>query len=204
MGETRPLPTPSIRGSLPLEEVLARRRSVRQLAGAPLSEEQISQLLWATQGVTDIYGDRTAPSAGGLFPLEVYLVTAEGVERYRPETHLLERVGEGDRRGDLRRAALDQEPVGEAPAVFVLAAVYLRTAAKYGGERSPRYVHLEAGHAAENLLLQVVALGLGAVVVGAFEDEEVQRILSLPTDHEPLYLVPVGRPLEQEPEAGSD
>ena len=188
------LPPPQTSGSVPLEEVLLRRRSVRQFEEDPLTREQLSQLLWAAQGLSDPRGFRTAPSAGALYPLELYLATAEGAFHYAPSAHALQEIASEDRRPDLWRAALRQEAVRQAPAVFVLAAVYARTSAKYGAERSPRYVHLEAGHAAQNLLLQAVALGLGAVPVGASDDAAVQAALGLAAEEQPLYLIPVGRP----------
>lgn len=188
------LPRPRPRGELSLEEALARRRSVREFLSRPLTREEISQLVWAAQGITDGEGDRTAPSAGALFPLELYLTTAEGTFHYRPSGHRLRRLGKRDVRRPLCRAALSQEWVRDAPATFAIAAVYSRTVRKYGKTWSPLYVHLEAGHAAQNLLLQAVALDLGAVVVGAFDDDEVQRLLGLPPSHEPLYLIPVGEP----------
>ncbi len=189
-----PLPSPILTGTLSLEEVLARRRSVRQFNDTPLTLAEVGQLLWAAQGLTDERGFRTAPSAGALYPLEVYVVTAEGIFHYEPAGHRLRPVGRGDLRRALQGAALGQEAVGQGAALFVIAAVYERTARKYGVERSPRYVHLEAGHATQNLLLEAVALGLGAVPIGAFDDEQVQQVLGLPADHKPLYLVPVGHP----------
>ena len=191
---TTDLPPPSHRSGVSLEEALVSRRSVRSFADQPLTLVELGQLLWATQGITNDRGFRTAPSAGALYPLEVYLATAEGVFHYEPARHLLRPVSQGDARPGLYQAALQQEPVLKAPAVFVLTAVYARTAQKYGQERSPRYVHLEAGHAAQNLLLQASALELGAVPIGAFHDKEVQKALGIPADHEPLYLIPVGHP----------
>ena len=192
------LPAPVVRGRLSLEECLARRRSVRRYADGPLTRRQIAQLCWAAQGVTEPKrGFRTAPSAGGLFPLELYVVTAEGVWRYVPKTHSLVKGLAGDVRGKLQAAALGQPMVGRAPATFVIAAVASRTARKYG-PRSRRYVDMEVGHAGQNLLLQATALGLGAVPAGAFHDDRVRRLLSLPADHEPLYLIPVG-PLPRAP-----
>jgi SagB-type dehydrogenase family enzyme len=135
---------------------------------------------------------RTAPSAGALYPLELYVATAGGFYHYEPSEHRLDLHSEGDLRPVLYRASLAQDSVREAPAVFVIAAVYERTERKYGRERAPRYVHLEAGHAAQNILLQAVALGLGGVPIGAFQDEQVQMVFSLPRDHRPLYLIPIG------------
>lgn len=188
------LPPSARAGRMSLEEALARRRSVRELSHRPLSDQELSQLLWATQGITHPEGLRTAPSAGALYPLELYVATAGGCYHYDPRHHELRRHFEGDLRPALYRAALAQEPVLEAPAVFLIAAVYERTAQKYGEARSPRYVHLEAGHAAQNLLLQAVALGLGAVPIGAFQDAQVQKVVSLPAEQRPVYLIPVGHP----------
>jgi SagB-type dehydrogenase family enzyme len=188
------LPTPRLKGTLTLEEALAKRRSVREFTEEQLTLEELSQLLWAAQGVTHPAGFRTAPSAGALYPLEVYMVTHEATYHYEPQEHRLTVQLQGDLRPALYAAALQQEPVLKAPAVFVITAVYERTERKYGKERSPRYVHLEAGHAAQNLLLQAIALDLGAVPIGAFYDDKVSEALSLPTDQQPLYLIPVGHP----------
>jgi SagB-type dehydrogenase family enzyme len=141
---------------------------------------ELGQLLWAAQGITSDRGLRTAPSAGALYPLELYAAVPEGVFRYEPHEHQLVSISSQDLREGLKNAALGQEPVGQAPAVFILTAVYQRTAVKYGTERGPRYVHLEAGHAAQNLLLEAVALGLGAVPIGAFDEKAVQGVLGLP------------------------
>ena len=193
-GQRQALPPPRLSGPMSLEEALANRRSVREYGDEPLTVEEISQLLWAAQGLTDPRGLRTAPSAGALYPLEVYVATAEGAFHYLPAEHALEEVSAEDRRGALWQAALRQDPVREAPAVFVVAAVYERTERKYGAARTPRYVHLEAGHAAQNLLLQAVTLGLGGVPIGAFDDAAVQAALSLPAEEQPLYVIPVGHP----------
>ena len=190
------LPTPRLKGTLTLEEALSQRRSVREFIEGQLSLEEIGQLLWAAQGITNPAGYRTAPSAGALYPLEVYVITQEGVYHYDPQAHSISIQLQGDLRPRLYAAALRQEPVLNAPTVFVITAVYERTERKYGKERSPRYVQLEAGHAAQNLLLQAVALGLGAVPIGAFSDDEVKTALSLPDDRQPLYLIPVGHPKE--------
>lgn len=188
------LPRPVVEGKVPLERVLAHRRSVREFAPEPLSLSQIGQLLWAAQGITHGEGHRTAPSAGARYPLETYVVTQDGVFHYLPGPHQLKTLSDRDVRRPLSGAAHDQEPVLEAPAVFVLAAVYERTESRYGKERAPRYVHMEAGHAAQNLLLQAVALDLGGVPVGAFDDGAVRQVLGLPPGERPLYLLPVGRP----------
>ncbi len=188
------LPAPRQTSGLSLEEAIQRRRSVREFASVPLTDAEHGQLLWAAQGMTHrTMGLRAAPSAGALYPLEAYLVTGAGVFHYDPRTHQLRRTASTDVRNALFEAALRQEPVRDAPAVFVLAGVYERTAKKYRG-RAERYVHMEAGHAAQNLLLQAVALGLAAVPIGAFDDGRVQQALALPSTHRPLYLLPVGHP----------
>jgi SagB-type dehydrogenase family enzyme len=189
-----PLPTPATSGDTSLEAALAGRRSVREFSDRPLTAAELGQLLWAAQGITDPRGYRTAPSAGALYPLEIYVATAGGLYHYQPARHALAVVGRSDVRQALYQAALRQAAVSQAPAVFVIAAVYERTAIKYGAERSPRYVHLEAGHAAQNILLQAVTLGLGAVPIGAFDDEAIQEAMGLPAEEQPLYVIPVGRP----------
>jgi len=198
------LPAPVCKGGMTLEEVLAARRSVREFRREPLTDRELSQLLWAAQGITSSGGLRAAPSAGALYPLEVWLATASGLYHYEPRDHRLTRHREGDLRPDLCRAALVQEAILQAPVVFVIGAVYERMAHKYGDQRTPRYIHMEAGHAAQNLLLEAVALGLGGVLIGAFNDKEVERVLSLSPAQKPLYLIPVGHPLlKQESGAGS-
>jgi len=188
------LPPPDQSGRVTLEQTIARRRSVRAFTVQALSEEELSQLLWAGQGVTHPDGLRAAPSAGALYPLELYVATAAAFYHYDPGPHRLDLHSDGDLRPALCRASWEQEFIREAPAVFVIAAVYERTERKYGRQRGPRYVHMDAGHAAENVLLQAVALGLGAVAVAAFRDDQVQQVLSLPREQQPLYLIPVGHP----------
>jgi SagB-type dehydrogenase family enzyme len=193
------LPEPRLEGTISVERALAERRSVREFAEGPLPLGDVTQLLWAAQGITDGRGHRTAPSAGALYPLEVYLVAgavsgiAPGAYRYDPQHHRLLPLSRRDLRGPLAAAALEQDFVAEAPAVLVLAAVYERTARKYGG-RAPRYAHMEMGHAAQNVYLQSVALGLGTCMVGAFRDAQLKRVLALPEEVEPLGLMPIGKP----------
>jgi SagB-type dehydrogenase family enzyme len=192
------LPEPQYDSDVSIEESLRQRRSVRNYTGEPLTLKELGQLLWAAQGITDPVGFRTAPSAGGLYPLEVYAVVGNvaglnpGVYHYVPDGHQVIKTVDGDIRDKLCDAALGQEWVREAAVVFVFAAVYERTTGKYG-DRGIRYVHMEAGHAAENLCLQATALGLGPVTVGAFHDDQVSRTLNLPEAEKPLYVIPVGR-----------
>ena len=183
----------------PLEKALSERRSVREFSAAGLRLAELAQLLWATQGATAGGAHRTAPSAGALYPLEVIVAAARverlaaGVYRYDPSAHRLVRIAGEDRSAGLARAAYGQAWLREAPAILVITGVKPRTTGKYG-ERGLRYVFMEAGHAAQNALLQAVALGLGATVVGAFHDGEVQALLGLDAGESPLYLIPVGRP----------
>ena len=188
------LPPPEQKGQMSLEEALARRRSVREFTPEALTERELSQLLWAAQGITHAEGLRTAPSAGALYPLELYVASAGGFYRYEPRPHQLTQLSERDLRAAMRRASLGQDAITQAPAVFVIAAVYERISGKYGAARAPRYVHMEVGHAAQNLFLEAVARGLGGVPVGAFEDDALHKALELPMDHRPLYLIPVGHP----------
>lgn len=193
------LPAARTSGDLSVEQALARRRSIREFQDAPLRLSDISQLLWSAQGITDAEGHRAAPSAGATYPLELYLVAARveglspGVYHYRPDDHTLEKRADGDLREALRAAALDQACVGKGVAHLVFAAVYARTTDRYG-ERGMRYVHMDVGHAGQNVHLQAEALGLGTVVVAAFDDARVRAILDLPPGEDPLYIMPVGRP----------
>lgn len=188
------LPPPDTGGGIPLNEALGRRRSRRDFADKDLELKTVSQLLWAAQGVTEpSSGFRTAPSAGALYPLEVFVLEKENLYRYLPASNSIETVSRGVDTDRLADAAAGQTFVAEAPVVIIIGAVFERTRAKYG-ERADRYVHMEAGHAAQNLLLEAVSLGLGAVPVGAFYDKEVSKILGLPADVGPLYLIPVGYP----------
>ena len=197
-GQNVALPDPSVTGKNSLEQLIAQRRSIRDYQTAPLELAEIGQLLWAAQGITHAHGLRAAPSAGALYPLELYVVTgridglAHGVYHYDPRQHRLNRTSDGDLRDALTQAALSQGWMKHAPAVVVLTADYERTTRKYG-KRGKRYVHIEAGHAAQNLFLQSESLGLATVVVGAFDDDEVSRVLRLPADLKPLLLMPVGR-----------
>lgn len=193
------LPPPRFDGEISLEKAILKRRSIREYKNEPLAISEISQLLWAAQGVTDKdRGLRTAPSAGALYPLEAYLAVfkadglEEGVYKYRPDSHELVKIVKGNKKEELFRAALEQSAVKEAGVVIVFAAVYERTTGKYG-ERGRKYVHIEVGHAAQNVYLQAVSLNLGAVVIGAFDDGEIKRIMGMPENEEPLYIMPVGK-----------
>lgn len=192
------LPKPVTDGSVSLEKALSSRRSTRSFSDASLSLREAGQLLWAAQGITGERGFRTAPSAGALYPLEIYVAAGNvenlspGLYHYRPESHALRRISGKDHRPDIWEAALRQAPVKNAPAVFLFAGVFPRTMAKYG-KRGTQYVFMESGHAAQNLLLQAEAMALGHVPIGAFNDEVMGEILKADENTRPLYILPVGR-----------
>ena len=187
------LPRAETAGEMSVEEALKKRRSVREFRRGSLSLDDVAQLLWAAQGITNRELYRTAPSAGALYPLELYVVVGNvdrlqpGVYRYSPKRHELIRAGDRDRRSALAGAALDQDWVRRAAAVLVITGIYKRSSVKYG-QRAQRYTHIEVGHVAQNVYLQATARGLGTVIVGAFHAADVQKVLELPEDHEPLAL----------------
>lgn len=193
------LPDPDLRGHLPLEHALRSRRSIRSFDGGTIRLSELGQLLWSAQGTSSPDGLRTAPSAGALYPLEIYAITSgadglpAGIYHYRSRHHRLESLTAGDFRTDFAAAALGQDWTARGAVILVIAAAYERTTAKYG-ERGRRYVAIEAGHAAQNIYLQAVALGRGATEVGAFDDHAVSRLVRLPSDQEPVTCVAVGRP----------
>lgn len=177
-----------------LEAAMAKRRTQRNMAATPLATEVLGQLLWATQGVTDPkQGLRVAPSAGALYPLEVYLAKSDGLYHYLPARHVLSRVRATDARPAIAKAAFDQDVVRKAPVLFVVTGVIARTRAKYG-TRAERYVAIEAGHAVQGMLLQATALGLATTPVGAFEDDALRAAIGVDAAELPLYVVAVGHP----------
>lgn len=190
------LPAPLHEGGTSLEKTIHTRRSARSFSDAGVSLEQLSQILWAAQGITDtLHGRplRAAPSAGALYPLEVYAFNANAIYHYIPRFHKLVEVKSGDARTELSDAGLSQSAIRDAPLVLVITAVYGRTTVKYA-ERGIRYVHIEVGHAAQNILLQAVSLGLGAVPIGAFYDSKVRDVIGCSDEEVPLYIIPIGVP----------
>jgi len=212
MGQTMiKLPFPQLKGKVSLEETILRRRSVRRYRREPLDLSQLSQILWSAQGITGTRGFRATPSAGATYPLEIFVVVGEqgiigsqtkqapaelqaGIYHYEADSHSLSLHKPADLRPDLARATLDQEFIINAPVDIVICALFHRTSYRYG-RRGERYVHLEVGHAGENIHLQAVALGLAAVEVGAFHDEEVRIVLGVDEQIKPLYIMPVGKPV---------
>jgi SagB-type dehydrogenase family enzyme len=192
------LPAPKLTGDVSVETALQTRRSVRSYAQEPPTLEDIAQLLWAAQGVTSHNRFRTAPSAGALYPLEVYIVSGnisgleEGIYRYLSLQHELTLVHPGDHRRQLAAAALDQACVRKAPATIIFTGISSRISGKYG-QRGIQYMIMEAGHAAQNICLQAVTRQIGVVPVGAFKEDQVRKILQLDNTELPLYLIPLGK-----------
>ncbi len=197
-GDMINLPEPEYSSEVSVEKTLLERRSVRSYKNEPLTVELVSQLLWAAQGITDDRGFRTAPSGGALYPLELYIVVgnvnglSEGIYKYKPHGHKLMKVHNGDKRAELCSAVLEQPCVRNGAIIIVFSAIYERITGKYG-DRGIRYTHMEAGHAAQNVCLQAETLNLGTVVVGAFRDSEVKKVIKMEEKEKPLYLMPVGR-----------
>ena len=195
-----PIPTPTAHGSMPLEEAMSRRKSVRDYSAESINISQLSQILWAAQGITHD-GLRSAPSAGALYPLEIYVVAKDGgvtglqcgIYHYKPANHRLSLTKAGDYSQELQSASLDQEPIGLAAATIVIIAVFERTTAKYA-KRVIQYVFQESGHVAQNIYLQATALNLGSVVMGAFDDDAVRRVIGAGIKERPVYIQPIGVP----------
>lgn len=192
------LPAPRRKSKVSIEQALAARRSRRAFASEPVTLAEAGQLLWAAQGVTGPEGQRTAPSAGALFPLEIYLSAtrveglAPGIYLYDPEAHRLTPHVAGDRRRELAAAA-DQDSMRFSACALLLAAVEERCVARHA-ERTGKFIAIEAGHASENVYLQAAALELSVCVVGTFSVRDVRRVMQLPAGQEPLFFLTIGRP----------
>lgn len=205
------LPEPNLKGSISIEETMLNRRSVRDFKQDALNLDQLSQILWAAYGITKEMntpsflrgGLRTAPSAGARYPLEIYVVVgnvkglAKGIYKYLPEGHFLMKTYNQDVRKDLAEAALNQEFIEQAPVSLFYSAIFSRTTIKYKSRGRERYVCMDLGHSAENVCLQVVAMGLGTCPVGAFEDRMVRNVMMIPDKEEPLYIMPIGYPVKE-------
>jgi len=192
------LPLPEYSSEISVEEALLNRRSIREYKDQILILNELSQLLWAAQGVTDEKGFRTAPSAGGLYPLELYVISQnvadleQATYEYYSDSHSLKKIINTNIIEQIVAAAYDQEFISQAPAIIVMTGVFERTTQKYG-DRGKQYVYIEAGHAAQNVYLQAYTLGLGTVTVGGFEPQKIQSILNLTEGEEPIYIIPVGK-----------
>ena len=192
------LPEPNKSGTVSLETAINTRRSAQQFADKPLNYTQIGQLLWAGQGITDKQqGLRAAPSADALYPIELHLVTPEGLFVYNPEGHSLKQISTLDLRKQLSAAVSGQGPVENAACDIVIAGSARKVATKYGN-KTQKFMLLEAGHVAENIQLQAVSIGLTSLPVGSFEPRNITRICELPGELEPLLIVCVGYPFVQQ------
>lgn len=196
------LPPPSYEGKVTVEQALKARRTHRSFKVRPLSLKQLSQILWGAYGVTSTVSGcnmKTAPSAGALYPIDIYAVVgkggvatlAPGVYHYSPERHSLTCTKGGDQRAALAQHALHQMWMAEAPVVIVITGDYVRCTGKYG-RRGVTYTHIEAGHVGQNVFLQAEATGLKAGIVGAFENDRIIKALGISATHDPLSIMPVG------------
>jgi len=207
-GEIIKLPQPRYKSDFSIEECLLLRRSIREYKKEPLTLAEVSQILWAAYGINEEIdnppaylrgGLKTAPSAGALYPLEIYLVAGEvtglekGVYKYITEDHALQKVQDGDIRADLCNAGLDQDMIEDAPADLVFSGIYSRTTIRYGERGRLKYVPIDVGHAGQNVYLQAIALGIGTCAIGAFDDEMVKMVMEFPEEEEPMYIMPLGK-----------
>ena len=185
------LPQP-LKYGMPLNEALDNRRSNRDFVRGELSAGEISQLLWAAQGTTSNEGFRTVPSAGATFPIVIHLVARQGVFQYVSDDHTVKKLADEDLRSKLTKAAFDQWFMSEAELFIVVSGVIAKTSKRYG-DRAHRYVAMEAGAATQNILLETVSLDFGAVAVGSFEDDEVNRVIKQTKESTPFSIVAVGK-----------
>ncbi len=197
---TMKLPHPKMKGEGTLEQAVKSRRTIRSFSEQSLPLWMFAQILWAAQGITEDRGfKRAAPSAGALYPMDIYAVVGEkgiddlppGIVHYEPVGHMITLLTDGDLRRTVAGSALGQHWMARAPVMIVITAEYDRITGKYG-QRGIRYAHMEAGHIGQNIFLQAEALGLRAGIVGAFHDKDIRRVMKLPLSHEPLLIMPVG------------
>jgi len=197
------LKPPDFNGDLCVEEAIAGRRCIRSFKALAITDQQFSQILWAAQGITDPGGlKRAAPSGGALYPADIYAAAGKdsvggleaGVYHYRPQGHRLLRVGTGDRRGEIASASFHQLWMAVAPVLFIITLEHARITVKYG-DRGVRYGLIEVGHIGQNIFLQCQSLGLAAGIVGAFDDRKVAAAAGVAKNHEPVIVMPVGRPV---------
>ena len=192
------LPKPDLTGSMSLEKAISNRRSIRNYSDEPLSLNHLSQLLWAAQGISSALRHyRTAPSAGAIYPFELFIAVKNvrslpaGIYKYSTKEHQIEMLSVGNITKELSAAALGQNMIEDAALTFVFAARFPKITARYG-ERGIRYANIEAGHISQNVYLQAETLNLGTVAIGAFDYEVVSKVLNLPKNLSPLYIMPVG------------
>jgi SagB-type dehydrogenase family enzyme len=194
------LPKPRLTGDVSVEQAIKHRRTIRSYLSKSLTLEQLSQIFWAAQGITEDRGyKRSAPSGGALYPMDIYAIVGDngvqglkaGIYHYDPHNHSAVLIVEGDFRKDVARTALSQMWMASAPLNLVITSEYRRITRKYGA-RGERYAMIEAGHIGQNIFLQAEALGLRAGIVGAFHDDDIIRVMNIARSHEPLIILPVG------------
>ena len=194
------LPPPAKKGAVSVEEALQGRRSNRQFANRPLELAQISQILWAADGINNPQGKRTAPAARAAYAVDLYVVVGErgvtdlapGVYHYLVADNALEPVAKGEFRPGVAKACNSQAWIEKAPVIVVITGDYARCATKNGEQKAPMFTHMESGFVAQNLFLQVGALGLGAGIAGGFNDKALAQTLKLFQNDVPLLVMPVG------------
>jgi nitroreductase len=212
------LPEPRTDGGMTVEKALQERRSIRSFGKDGLTLNEVSQLLWAAQGVTDDKGHRTAPSAMARYPLQVYLLAGNvtglpaGVYHYSPQGHNLTIMAEGNMDEYYNATAGFEAWIKTAPAIFVITGNISsmnqmpglrpgnRTSGsnRTSGNQMPRqdpsqWVYIDAGAAAENLLLEVVSLDLASTYTAGFSVNKTEELLGLPSGEVPIGVLPVGR-----------
>ena len=198
-GEKIQLTKPLTKSAISLEEAFWKRHSVRAFTDKVPSWEQVGQLLWAAQGINRPESkQRTVPSAGATYPLELYVILPTGMYRYLPDEHAVVKTFSGDTKKLLREAGFGEKPFFASPCVFFFCARFERVSGKFGPEETPRYVYLEAGHAAQNLLLQLIPLEMVGVPIGAVVKPEAQKTLGIPPDQKTVYILAVGFPKEEQ------
>ena len=187
------LPDPIFNGKKSLEKSILERESIRRFSDKKINFEIISQLFWSGQGKKGY--KRTVPSAGAIYPLELYaLLKSKGFYHYNVENHSLDLEFEGDLNQKLAAASWDQDFINIAPLNIVICTNFSKIQFRYGHDRGIRYALIEVGHCAQNIHLQAVALGLGSVPIGAFQDKKIKRLLKIPEEIDPIYIIPIGYP----------
>ncbi len=188
------LPKPIAQGSLSLEEAFWKRHSSRAFSERVPDWKAIGQLLWAAQGINRPENQhRTTPSAFGAYPLEIYVVLPTGVFHYIPKDHAVVKVRPGNVWDEISKSVVATS-THQSRCVFVISAVFARTEKKASVDEAKRYIYLEGGHAAQNLLLQTIPLGMSAVPIGAPVSPDEQKILGIPKEEKPIYILATGYP----------
>ena len=194
-----PLPAPNTQGTISVESAIKHRRSIRDFTDKQLTLDQVGQLAWAAQGVTDEQESlRAAPSAGAIYPMQLHIVIPGGAYKYNPPDHSITKTIFEDIRADLTAAALDQQAVAKSQCIFIISGSSKKVEAKYSG-KGQSFMLIEAGHIAQNIQLQAVAMGLGSTPLGSFDIKKVWRTCKLDLEQKPVYIIPIGYPANETP-----